>query len=388
MLNYGRQDISSEDIEAVLKVLKSDFLTQGPEVNKFEAEFSKRLSVNYSVAFNSATSALHAACFALDLQPRETLWTSPISFVASANCGLYCGAKIDFVDIEPDTYNISVNKLELKLKKAEREQRLPKILVAVHMCGQSCDMQAIHKLSLKYKFKIIEDASHAMGGRYLDQDVGNCHFSDAAIFSMHPVKIITSGEGGILTSKHQTVEQQARLFRSHGITRDTECFDNQKVVIPPWYYEQIKLGYNYRLTDLQAALACSQLTRLDSFVEKRNELATRYNDFFANYEYIRTPEVDRKCFSSFHLYVIQIPFADLQAKVEMFKFFKSRGINLNVHYIPIHLQPFFQNRFGFKYGDFPTAEKYYEMAVTLPLYPSMLEQEFVQVLDVFKEFSS
>lgn len=368
MIPYGRQEITQFDIDAVVSVLTSDFLTQGPVVPRFEGAVADYCGVNHAVAVNSATSALHIACLAAGLGPGDTLWTSPNTFVASANCALYCGASVDFVDIDPHTYNLSVECLQEKLLQAHRVGHLPKVVVPVHFAGQSCDMQTISELAAEYGFTVIEDASHAIGGRYRDEPVGICRYSDMTIFSFHPVKIITTGEGGmVLTNKADLYERLVRL-RSHGITRDPVQMSGDSH--GPWYYQQIELGFNYRMTDIQAALGVSQLSRLDEFIVRRNYLAKRYRQAFLNLP-VQLPRVHPDSLSAFHLYVIRLKLEKLsKTKRQIFEELRESGIGVNLHYIPIHTQPYYQIM-GFKEGDFPEAESYYHEAITLPLYSGL-----------------
>jgi len=368
MIPYGRQEINQLDIDAVLEVLQSDFLTQGPMVPRFESAVASYCGAEYAVAVNSATSALHIACLALELGRGDWLWTSPISFVASANCGLYCGANIDFVDIDSQTYNLCPKALAQKLELAELKGCLPKVLVVVHLCGQPCDMRPIHELSKHYKFKIIEDASHAIGGKYLGSPIGGCQFSDVTIFSFHPVKIITTAEGGMALTNSAELAGKMDLLRSHGITRDpkkmTHVFDG------PWYYQQINLGFNYRMTELQAALGVSQLGRLDEYVARRHALAKRYDELL-NHLPVTTPMKSPDGHSSFHLYVIRLHLDKInRSRLEVFEYLRNAEVGVNVHYIPIHTQPVYQ-KMGFKLGDYPVAELYYSEAISLPLFPSL-----------------
>ena len=380
MINYGQQEITDADIAAVVDVLKSDFLTQGPVVGRFERSVAEKVGATDAIAVNSATSALHIACLALGLGSGDLLWTSPISFVASANCALYCGATVDFVDIDSSTFNLSIAKLEEKLRKAEITGTLPKILVPVHLCGQSCDMRKIKELSLRYGFRILEDASHAVGGTYENKYIGSCQYSDVTVFSFHPVKIITTGEGGMALTNDVELAEKMRLLRSHGITRDVDKFESSALESGPWYYQQVELGFNYRITDIQAALGLSQLDRLDQFVSTRNALSKIYNSAFEGSLKIKSPVVSPNRVSSFHLYVVEIDFSKNLSKQELFCRMKKNGINLNCHYIPIHLQPFYANR-GFNFGDFPAAESYYAKAVTLPLHPSLTENQIEFVIE-------
>ncbi|WP_370298712.1 UDP-4-amino-4,6-dideoxy-N-acetyl-beta-L-altrosamine transaminase [Pontibacterium sp.] len=364
MIPYGRQSLDQADIDAVLDVLKSDYLTQGPQVPKFEAAISDYCKSKYAVASNSATSSLHLACMALGLKPGDRLWTSPITFVASANCARYCGADVDFVDIDPRTYNLCPEALEVKLEKAEQTGTLPKVLVVVHLCGQSCDMKAIAKLARHYGIRIIEDASHALGGHYNDEPIGNCAYSDITVFSFHPVKIITAAEGGIATTNNSELAQKMQLCRSHGITRDAEALQNPSD--GPWYYEQVTLGYNYRMSDLHAALGNAQLLKLDDFITQRQAIADRYDTAFSDLPITR-PEVLEGCKSAFHLYVVRLP---ERQRLLIYENLKESGITTNVHYIPVHLQPYYR-AMGFKKGDFPQAESYYSEALTLPIFPAL-----------------
>ena len=368
MIPYGRQDIVQEDIDAVIEVLTSDFLTQGPKVPLFENRVAHLCDAKHAVAVNSATSALHIACMALDIGSGDLLWTSPITFVASANCGLYCGAEVDFVDIDPQTYNLCPIELEKKLLIAKKNGRLPKVVVAVHLCGQSCDMEAIYRLSETFGFKIIEDASHAIGGKYLDQYIGNCRFSDITVFSFHPVKIITTAEGGLALTNNSELAQKMGLYRSHGITRDPELMIG--TTDGPWYYQQLTLGYNYRMTDLQAALGISQLNRLNEFVERRQELASRYDSLLGHLP-LDSPYQLENTYSSFHLYVIRLQLDKLpMSHVEVFKQLRANDIGVNLHYIPVHTHPYYEYK-GFKPQDFPEAINYYKEAISLPLYQGL-----------------
>ena len=369
MIPYGLQDITDDDVEAVISVLKSPFLTQGPVVPAFEAALATYVGSKYGVAVNSATSALHIACLALGLKTGDILWTSPITFVASANCALYCGAQVDFVDIDPLTFNISVDALQYKLEQAQAEGKLPKILVCVHLCGQSCDMQAIRRLSLIFGFKIIEDASHAVGARYLNEQVGNCRFSEITVFSFHPVKIITSAEGGMALTNDPLLARSMELLRSHGITRDQSMMT--KEVEGPWYYQQIELGFNYRMTELQAALGLSQMNRLDGYVTRRHDLARRYDDKISSLA-LSTPWQHPDSYSSFHLYIVRLDQGGKRRKV--FEDLRKDGIGVNVHYIPVHLNPYYQ-ALGFSAGDFPASERYYSEAISLPLFPGMTDAD-------------
>lgn len=372
MIPYGRQEISEDDIEAVVGVLQSDFLTQGPQVPLFEQAVAKYVGVKYALATSSATSALHLACLALGLGPGDWLWTTPITFVASANCGLYCGARVDFVDIDPVTYNICPNALEAKLSTAQKNGSLPKILVAVHLCGQSCDMAAIFALSQKYGLKIIEDASHAIGGKYMGDFIGSCRYSDVTVFSFHPVKIITTAEGGMALTNDENVAYQMELLRSHGITRDVDRMMHESD--GSWYYQQIALGFNYRMTELQAALGISQMQRLDYFIARRQELAARYNELLTTLP-IKLPSQHPDCHSAWHLYVIRLKLEQIgNTRRQVFDTLRRLGVGVNVHYIPVHTQPYYKNM-GFTSGCFKEAENYYDEAITLPLFPSMSEHE-------------
>ncbi|CZF77684.1 UDP-4-amino-4,6-dideoxy-N-acetyl-beta-L-altrosamine transaminase [Grimontia marina] len=369
MIPYGKQNISQDDIDAVVDALTSDFITQGPRVTQFENAVAQKVGAKHAVAVNSATSALHIACLALELGKGQRLWTSPNTFVASANCGLYCGADVDFVDIDPATYNLCPKRLAEKLEHAKLSDTLPHIVVVVHMCGQSCDMEAIHQLSEQYGFHIIEDASHAISGKYQDQYVGNCQYSDITVFSFHPVKIITTAEGGMALTNNPALAKAMENLRSHGVTRDLESLvdSNQGA----WYYEQQSLGFNYRMTDLQAALGTSQLARLDTFVERRQVLADRYTEKLSALP-LTTPTLLPASKSAWHLYVIQLAEPDCRRSV--FDELRAKGIGVHVHYIPVHTQPYYRE-LGFEWGHFPAAENYYQAALSLPLYFDMTEDE-------------
>jgi UDP-4-amino-4,6-dideoxy-N-acetyl-beta-L-altrosamine transaminase len=368
MIPYGKQDINQNDIDSVLEVLQSDFLTQGPQVPLFEKAVSKYVGAKYGVAVNSATSALHIACLSLGFQKGDILWTSPNTFVASANCALYCGGTVDFVDIDSSTFNMCTVALEKKLIVAKNEGTLPKIVIPVHFAGQSCDMKKIHDLSIEYGFKIIEDASHAIGSKFLNQYVGNCMFSDVTVFSFHPVKIITTAEGGLATTNNQKIAERMQLFRTHGITRDEKLLTKDSE--GGWYYEQLELGFNYRLTDIQAALGNSQLTRMQFFIEKRHMIKDRYEQLISN-ENLDLPAQDKKCFSSLHLYPIQLKLEKLKkSQQEIFADFQTNGIGVNLHYIPVHYHPYYKS-LGFQEGDFPNAENYYKRAISIPIFPAM-----------------
>ncbi|MCQ8126933.1 UDP-4-amino-4,6-dideoxy-N-acetyl-beta-L-altrosamine transaminase [Methylomonas rivi] len=377
MIPYGRQQISDADIQAVVEVLKSDYLTQGPAVPAFENAVAAYCGAGHAVAVNSATSALHLACLALGVRAGDFVWTSPITFVASANCALYCGAEVDFVDIDPSTCNISVQALAEKLHRAEQSGRLPKVVIPVHLCGLPCDMAEIHRLSKRYGFRILEDASHAIGGKYRDQPIGNCRYSDISVFSFHPVKIITTGEGGMALTNDSLLAKRMTLLRSHGITREAAEMTHE--ADGPWYYQQIELGFNYRMTDLQAALGLSQLKRLDAFVARRHRLAGFYRQYLAGLPVVPQSQPD-DCYSAFHLFVIRLQNSDCKMPHrEVFCRLRDAGIGVNLHYIPVHLQPYYRQR-GFKPGDFPQAERYYAEALTLPLYPDLSEAQQLHVI--------
>lgn len=381
MIPYGRQDITQADIDAVVTVLQSDFLTQGPVVPRFEQTVAMHVGARHALAVNSATSALHIACLALGLGPGDWLWTTPVTFVASANCGLYCGAQVDFVDIDPRTYNISPEALEAKLAQADKAGRLPKVVVAVHLCGQPCEMAAIHALGQKYGFKIIEDASHAIGGKYRGEFIGNCRYSDITVFSFHPVKIITTAEGGMALTNVDALAEQMALLRSHGITRDVA----QMTHVPdgPWYYQQIGLGFNYRMTELQAALGVSQMQRLDAYVARRHELARRYDLLLQDLP-VKTSWQHPDSYSGLHLYVIRLQLDKIgKTHRQVFEDLREQGIGVNLHYIPVHTQPYYQ-RMGFKAGDFPQAEQYYDEAISLPMFQALTVTQQDRVVSALK----
>ena len=377
MIPYGKQDITQADIDAVVNVLKSDFLTQGPQVPAFERALMDSSGANHALAVNSATSALHIACLALELGAGDRLWTTPVTFVASANCGLYCGASVDFVDIDPATYNLCPVALKEKLIRAKKEGVLPKVLVAVHLCGQPCDMKAIHALSIEYGFKVIEDASHAIGGRYLEQPIGSCEYSDITVFSFHPVKIVTTAEGGAALTNSKALADKMALYRSHGITRDEALMENASH--GGWYYEQVDLGFNYRMTELQAALGVSQMSRLSEFVSARHELAVRYYDKLASLPIVLPYQLPNT-YSGLHLYVIRLNLNEIsKTHKEVFDELRENGIGVNLHYIPVHLQPYYQ-KMGFKQGDFPNAESYYSNAISLPMFHGMTHEQQDEVI--------
>jgi UDP-4-amino-4,6-dideoxy-N-acetyl-beta-L-altrosamine transaminase len=385
MIRYGQQDITQADVDAVISVLRSVNLTQGPNIPQFEKCVLDHAGANYAVAVNSATSALHIACLALELGPGDWLWTSPNTFVASANCARYCGAQVDFVDIDPRTYNLCAKALEAKLYVAEKAGRLPKIVVPVHMCGQPCDMAAIHALSKKFGFKIIEDASHAIGGMYRNEPIGNCHYSDITVFSFHPVKIITTAEGGMALTKCSELATRLGLLRSHGITRDSTLMTQP--MDGPWYYQQVALGYNYRMTDIQAALGVSQITRLTQYVNRRHEIAERYNELLSDMP-VTLPWQHPDSYSAYHLYVICLQLDKISSThLQVFKALQAKEIMVNLHYIPVHTQPYYQN-LGFRLGDFPESERYYRGAISIPMHPTLTEDEQDFVVNTLREAMS
>ncbi|HCM0453941.1 TPA: UDP-4-amino-4,6-dideoxy-N-acetyl-beta-L-altrosamine transaminase [Vibrio parahaemolyticus] len=382
VIPYGKQDINQQDVDSVLDVLKSDFLTQGPQVPAFESALIEHTGASYALAVNSATSALHIACLALRLGQGDWLWTSPVTFVASANCGLYCGAKVDFVDIDPDTYNMCPKRLEEKLIKAKAEGKLPKVVVPVHLCGQPCDMAAIGKLAKEYGFKVIEDASHAIGGRYQDQPIGNCEYSDITVFSFHPVKIVTTAEGGAALTNSKELADKMALLRSHGITRDPELMRGESH--GGWYYQQIDLGFNYRMTELQAAMGVSQMTRLNEFVAARHELAQGYYTKLDNLPIVLPYQLPNT-YSGLHLFVIRLKLSEISLSRQLvFDALRERGIGVNLHYIPVHTQPYYQD-LGFTEGEFPESEQYYREAISLPMFHGMTEAQQNAVVDVLTD---
>lgn len=377
MIPYGRQDITQEDIDTVVDVLRSDYLTQGPKVPEFEKSIQDYCGVAHAVAVNSGTSALHVACLALNLGPGDEVWTSPITFVASANCARHCGANVEFVDIDPRTYNLSTEALEDKLKDRKNSGgTLPSVVIPVHFGGQSCDMVAIRALSDEFGFRIIEDASHAIGGRYRDKTIGSCRYSDITVFSFHPVKIVTTAEGGVATTENAALAQKMVLLRNNGVTRDpalmTRPADGQ------WYYEQLELGYNYRMTDIQAALGCSQMQRLDEKVSIRHQIANRYDAGLAALPIV-LPFREDFSYSAFHLYVVLLEEALASNRRAVFESLRERGIGVNVHYIPVHTQPYFR-RLGFQTGDYPYAEDYYARALSIPLFPTLTREQQDEVI--------
>ncbi len=395
MIAYGRQDITQADIDAVLEVLRSDFLTQGPMVPRFEQAVASRVDAKHAVAVNSATSALHIACLALQLGPGDLLWTVPNTFVASANCGRYCGAEVDFVDIDTYTWNLSVPKLRNKLVQAKKDGRLPKVLVPVHFAGQPTEQEEIWELAEEYGCRVLEDASHSIGASRNGEPVGSCRWSDITVFSFHPVKIITSGEGGIALTKDAELAERMAMLRTHGITRNsarllgngttnTQKSSPRPAEIDPWYYEQQMLGFNYRMTDMQAALGSSQLDRLDSYVKRRNALARRYDESLKGLP-LQLPTVQSQNQSAFHLYVVRLKRnATEKSHRQVCHELRQKGIGVNLHYLPVHLQPYYRE-LGFLQGQYPVAEAHGESAITLPLYPALSDQQQDQVVSMLKE---
>lgn len=379
---YGKQNINQADVDAVVDVLKSDFLTQGPQVPAFEKSVAQLVGAQHALAVNSATSALHIACLALGLGKGDLLWTSPITFVASSNCALYCGADVDFVDVDSQTYNMSISALKLKLEQAKKDNKLPKIVVPVHLCGQPCDMAKIYALSQEYGFKIIEDASHAIGGKYQGTYVGAGQYSDITIFSFHPVKIVTTAEGGMALTNDAKLAQKMDLLRSHGVTRNQDLMSKEPE--GPWYYQQVDLGFNYRMTELQAALGISQMHRLEQFVAKRHDIAKVYNQILQNLPVVLPYQLP-ETYSGLHLYVIRLKLDEIsKTRKEVFELLREKGIGVNVHYIPVHTQPYYEN-LGFKQGDFPEAESYYASAISLPMYPDLTQMQIEYIYQTLKE---
>ncbi len=382
MIPYGKQDINQADIDAVVDVLKSDFLTQGPQVPLFEEALKNYTGAKHAIAVNSGTSALHIACLALGLRKGDWLWTSPITFVASANCGLYCGAQVDFVDIDPQTYNLSINALEEKLALAEKENRLPKIVVPVHLAGQACEMRAIKTLGDRYGFAIIEDASHAIGGRYENDPIGNGRYSDICVFSFHPVKIVTTAEGGAALTNDPVIAEKLELFRCHGITRDEKLMDGPVpgATPAPWVYQQIELGFNYRMTELQAALGVSQMTRIDDFVADRQRIKAEYNQSLASLPLTLPYQMD-DAYSACHLYIIRLNLNEISlSHRQVFEQLREQGIGVNLHYIPVYTQPYFQ-KLGYIDPHFPCADQYYAEAISLPIFHGMTDEQFDTVVN-------
>jgi UDP-4-amino-4,6-dideoxy-N-acetyl-beta-L-altrosamine transaminase len=383
MIPYGRQDIQDVDISAILEVLKSDFLTQGPAVPRFQDCVARYSQVRRAVAVNSATSALHVALLALEVGVGDVIWTSPNTFVASSNAALYCGAAIDFVDIDPITYNMSVTALEEKLVDAKRSGQLPKVVIPVHIAGQPCDMERIHFLAKHYSFRVLEDASHAIGGKYNGEPIGNCRHSDITVFSFHPVKIVTTAEGGMAVTNDDILADKMELYRSHGITRDPKLMSQTSD--GPWYYQQIALGYNYRLTDLQAALGVSQMQRLEAYIARRHEIAARYNRELHELP-ITLPFQQDFSHSAYHLYIIRLHLEAIAPRThaQVFQDLRDRGIMVNLHYIPVHTHPYYKS-LGFSWGDFPNSEAYYRSAISLPMYPTLTSAEQSHVIQSLKE---
>ena len=382
MIPYGKQEITQQDIDAVVNVLKSDFLTQGPKVPEFEKALCDYTGVTHAVAVNSATSALHIACLSLGLGQGDWLWTSSITFVASANCGLYCGARVDFVDIDPNTYNLCPNSLRRKLEIAKFEGCLPKVLVAVHLCGQPCDMKAIRSLADEYQFNVIEDASHAIGGMYFDEPVGNCRYSDITVFSFHPVKIITTAEGGAALTNSDKLAKKMDLYRSHGVTRDPKLITEP--MHGPWYYQQIELGFNYRMPDLNAALGISQIQRLDELVLRRHQISGQYNELLSGLPVV-LPHHLEGTYSALHLYVIRLKLNEVKSPHrQVFESLRNEGIGVNLHYIPVHTQPYYR-QFCFNDDDFPETMHYYKEAISLPIYPGLTQKQIFEIVDKVRE---
>ncbi|MEP3144635.1 UDP-4-amino-4,6-dideoxy-N-acetyl-beta-L-altrosamine transaminase [Qipengyuania citrea] len=377
---YSRQQIEQSDIDAVVEVLTSDFLTQGPAIERFEKAFAARHQVAHAVALSNATAALHIACLAMGVGPGSQVWTSPISFVASANCALYCGAAIDFVDIDPESRNMSVERLAEKLAAAKETGTLPNVVIPVDFCGMPCDLKEMRVLADEYGFKILQDASHATGAEYQGAPVG-CQYADASVFSFHAVKIVTSAEGGMVTTQDAKLARRIALLRSHGVTRDEDMLENPSD--GGWYYEQVDLGYNYRITDVQAALGASQLDRVDTMQAERRARADRYDEILADLP-LKLPSRHGDRQSAWHLYVIELG-ADAKCdRAALFAAMREAGIGVNVHYIPIHTQPHY-TRLGFKWGDFPAAETYYDRAITIPLFPAMTDEEQDRVAQIIRE---
>ena len=381
VIPYGRQLIDEDDIAAVVAALRSDWITQGPAIERFERKVAAHCGVKYAVAVANGTAALHIAAAAIDLKPGDRLWTSPNTFVASANCARYCGADVGFVDIDPRTYNLSVARLEEKLAAAAKAGRLPKVIVPVHFAGQSCEMEAIAALAKRHGIVVLEDAAHAIGARYRGQPVGSCAHSDLAIFSFHPVKIITTAEGGMVVTNRADLYERLLLLRSHGITREPRLMDGASH--GPWYYQQVELGWNYRLTDLQAALGESQMNKLDAFVARRAALARRYDELLKDLP-LTLPWQHPDTASAWHLYVIRLHIDHLKkSRRQVVEELRAAGIGVQIHYIPVHTQPYYR-RLGFKVGDFPEAEKYYEETISLPMFAGLTDEEQTRVVDTVK----
>lgn len=382
MIPYGQHHLTDEDIAAVLKVLRSKNLTQGGEGPKFEKAVRTYCKVKYAFAVNSATSALHTALMALDVGPNDVVWTSPITFVATANAALFCGATVDFVDIDPNSNNMSLNILEEKLIAARKNNELPKVVIPVHLAGRPCEMEKFANLAKEFGFKIVEDASHAIGAEYLGEPVGSCKFSDITVFSLHPVKIITAGEGGLLTTNSDTLSKNIALFRSHGITRNVSEMTNKPH--GPWYYQQLKLGYNFRMTDIQAALGNSQMSILDQNITIRNKIAAKYDQQLFDLP-VKLPQMSKLGRSSFHLYIIRLN-TTLLSKThrQIFEELIDHGIGVNIHYIPVHMQPYYQD-LGFKIGQFPNAEEYYQEAISLPIFPILTDEDQMFVVETLRK---